>query len=1594
MEVNLEELKERQENEVEALKSIFDSSFRDTRDENAWNVSGEDAKKVPPELVIHLVPENSTQGYTEAHVSVDLRVKFSTKYPLVKPVLALETPIGLSKTQLTELLQKLEALSAELEGDEMVYELTGEASQFLSKHNSKGFQSMAEEREARKIEEAAKKQEGKKTLENIKRQAVVAKVAERQKEILEEQKKWKEEEKRRQSESWEGDEGVVVESSLMLPGVRHRRNRSCCEDSQEKPSKLSLSIWGEKTEVFKGKVLGRNSLDQLSYCGFCVDSGQMLALSRWLLESQSQKNNKKVKFSDQTESNVLKQLTGLEQEMNSLQKLSHPNLVRYCGLSYNQIKGGIEVIISQEYVPGIDLSCYLLGNRQIEIDLLREVCEDVLSGLNYLHSANIVHRDIRDTSVFIDNSGTIRLADFSIDKRIREVCEETNQVNVEDVFPQSLGRGGKKSDVYRFGILVLSLALGNIVQDQIPSIPASLPLLLQDFIRKCLNRDEKERWSADMLLEHDFIKEEIVRHRFLEKDFRSSSPENFEKPMPTSTPDIPTIPSTNQGQSRLCQDFDVLSWIGRGGFGDVIKVKNKLDDQEYAIKRIRLNPADKGTNRKIMREVKLLSRLNHENVVRYYNSWQELTTIAEETGVTETSCEETTRGDSSFGNISFKPPATPSEMSSVEWSVSYMPQTTDTDSSDSESDDDDDQMYGPSIRQTEDSTSHIVFDSSKSNLHSSEWEETDSEKISSTEESSSLSDVPKVKQFHFMYIQMEFCDKQTLRNYIDNDLFKDTTKVWRMFRELVEGLVHIHTQGMIHRDLKPVNIFIDRSDHVKIGDFGLATTGLLNQTKDDIEAEAIPVENVQVEEDHTGQIGTAMYVAPELNESRISTYNQKVDLYSLGIIFFEMCYPPLATGMERIKVLTQLRSLDTHLPADWDHNSHVQQTYIVKWLLNHDPMVRPTSDELLNSDWLPPIQVEESQMQLMLKNCMKNTSSKAYKHLIDSVLRQPMSLPKDISYDTEIPKMNMRLANAAAFFFNTAKKVFELHGAIQMEAPHMLPKCEESVYKNTDNIVQVMTRSGDVVSLPYDLRVPFARYLARLRTSQLKRYCFGKVLREKKVFGIHPRELIECAFDIVTTANGSNLADAELLVVCQDIMKELSNWENTKLYFRLSHAGLVTGILDQLGVTSEVQEKVLRAVKTWDNLPNRANGQVAARLQALGLPDQVVSSLSPLLEAEVGLNQLASILRSVTKRKGEAAEKVKSALKDLKSIDSYAKNMGLTFETVYCVRTNYHPNHISGMVVQLVRVRPGKSGSRTMDIIAAGGRYDQLIKTFAESVRLGETEVGDPENSQKATGISISVDKLVATIVKTDGFKPSSSNVILAGDKVEASRLGRELWSQGIKTMVDDTSRSDELQELAKDNGAELVVMVSSEGGALVSQSDREGRWADKKFGNGEVLAHIINVFKKLSVSEGAEVSLSKQESVQEKTGCGNSGGPLVNFNFEFLDREKYSQSKKRMEVRKSEKLASALSRFDNHTQVEVIGVGYPGAIVKTMAATLDLDDEEKFQISLEELIKMYPRYRKEFRSIVDEISAVRFCSKCPVIVLFSLDDNTFKIMC
>ena len=99
------------------------------------------------------------------------------------------------------------------------------------------------------------------------------------------------------------------------------------------------------------------------------------------------------------------------------------------------------------------------------------------------------------------------------------------------------------------------------------------------------------------------------------------------------------VPSAALVQSRYRTDFIELGLLGRGGGGEVVKVKNRLDRRTYAVKKIPLE-AESGRfakfgvaqNRKLRREVTTISRMTHKNIVRYYQAWVE---GGEETGAEE-----------------------------------------------------------------------------------------------------------------------------------------------------------------------------------------------------------------------------------------------------------------------------------------------------------------------------------------------------------------------------------------------------------------------------------------------------------------------------------------------------------------------------------------------------------------------------------------------------------------------------------------------------------------------------------------------------------------------------------------------------------------------------------------------------------------------------------------------------------------------------------------------------------------------------------------------------------------------------------------------
>lgn len=94
---------------------------------------------------------------------------------------------------------------------------------------------------------------------------------------------------------------------------------------------------------------------------------------------------------------------------------------------------------------------------------------------------------------------------------------------------------------------------------------------------------------------------------------------------------------------------------------------------------------------------------------------------------------------------------------------------------------------------------------------------------------------------------------------------------WRLFRQILDGLSHIHTHGIIHRDLKPDNIFLDVANNPRIGDFGLATRGQFSTAVQSSATRAI-------DESFTRSVGTTYYVAPEMKSASFSQYSEKVDV--------------------------------------------------------------------------------------------------------------------------------------------------------------------------------------------------------------------------------------------------------------------------------------------------------------------------------------------------------------------------------------------------------------------------------------------------------------------------------------------------------------------------------------------------------------------------------------------------------------------------------------------------------------------------------------------------------------------------------------------
>jgi hypothetical protein len=177
----------------------------------------------------------------------------------------------------------------------------------------------------------------------------------------------------------------------------------------------------------------------------------------------------------------------------------------------------------------------------------------------------------------------------------------------------------------------------------------------------------------------------------------------------------------------------------------------------------------------------------------------------------------------------------------------------------------------------------------------------------------------------FLVMVLEYAEKGDLHHFLREkanarqSLSKD--EIWKLFIPVCEAVSYLHSQNIIHRDIKPLNVFLFANGVVKVGDLGIGRQ-LSNQTL---------LCNTQ-------GVGSPMYLSPELCENR--PYNNKTDVWALGVLLYELCElkPPFVG--RNIVELTSLICKGSVAPMSSHTSQQLRDT--VKSFLTRDMHRRPT----------------------------------------------------------------------------------------------------------------------------------------------------------------------------------------------------------------------------------------------------------------------------------------------------------------------------------------------------------------------------------------------------------------------------------------------------------------------------------------------------------------------------------------------------------------------------------------------------------------------------------------------------------------------------
>lgn len=311
--------------------------------------------------------------------------------------------------------------------------------------------------------------------------------------------------------------------------LNSRLSRFIAEDGEELDEELMQHLesdsW-DNLKYMKGAMIGQGSFGTVFLALHAV-TAELMAVKQVEMPTNSGSAMDAKKNS---------MIEALKHEISLLRDLKHENIVQYLGS--NSDENHLNIFL--EYVAGGSVATMLVNYGSLPEGLIANFVRQILQGLNYLHSKDIIHRDIKGANILVDNKGTVKISDFGISKRVEASTLLNPQPHLKRGGPRVSLQGSvfwmapevvrqtaytKKADIWSLGCLVVEMFTGqhphpNCTQLQAifkiggsgnnadkarPDLPDQASDDAKDFLRRTFEIEHEKRPSADDLIKSNFV---------------------------------------------------------------------------------------------------------------------------------------------------------------------------------------------------------------------------------------------------------------------------------------------------------------------------------------------------------------------------------------------------------------------------------------------------------------------------------------------------------------------------------------------------------------------------------------------------------------------------------------------------------------------------------------------------------------------------------------------------------------------------------------------------------------------------------------------------------------------------------------------------------------------------------------------------------------------------------------------------------------------------------------------------------------------------------------------------------------------------------